>query len=339
MNVSSYCKLSIGRASAWLLFAATALLMTAESTGQQFMFQANGNDKDAMRKQFTDQLASKKSEAANRLACRISDIGRACDLTSTQTKKLEIAAKGAVNATMKDAKAAMAKQAKMMGIEFDPDEDNEEETAPENEDEDDGNINAANVFQAVIIDGFEGNSNQSPESQKIWTSSLKKVLSEEQAKQWEQWQADRKTYQTEMAVGSFVAKADRRLLLSGEQREQLAAHLVENHGELLRKRADRRESNQFGGVFVLNAVNNVIGGEVEDEENTDGKIGEILTVEQLEIWNKEFASKLKSNPAGNVMGGGVNMGAINLNVNGAALNIGGLDAPMIIEEEEEEDDE
>ncbi len=328
MYVSKFRRPCFSRVAAWTLFAATTLFLAAESPAQQFMIQGGGNDKDAIAKQFKEQLASKKVAAANRLACRIADISRACNLSEMQIKKLEIAAKGAVKATMRKAQAGLVQQAKMMGVEFDPDEDTDEEAVEEAEDENDGNAPnmAANVMRAVIIDGAGSNRGQPAEKQKIWTSSVKKVLSDEQSIQWKQWQADRKAYQMEMAVGSFVAKADRRLLLSGEQREKLAAHLSEKHGELLRKRASRRESGQMAGmpIFVVNAMNN--GGndnEAEDDE-VDTRIGEILSEAQLELWKKEFAPKLTSNPGGNMMGGGAfNVGPINLNVNGAAIGING----------------
>ena len=340
MYFSEIRKLNVGQIKTWVVLAIAALAFSNQGVAQQFMFQADGGDKDALAKQFTEQLAAQSAAASLRLSSRIADINRACDLSESQLKKLEIAAKGAVKASMKEAKSKMVEQAKMMGVDFDPDADDQDADDQEADDQEAEEaeegapaVMAANVIRRVVINGRPANPNNSAEDQKLWKSSVKKVLNDEQAKQWEKWLEDREAYQTQIAVGSFVAQADRRLLLSGEQRERLAAHLGQKHGELFRKRA-ARQGGQFAAlpVFIGNRMNNAADN--EDNDEVDPVVEKILGKNQLKLWMKEFAPKLIDN------GGAVRVGgAFNFNVNGAALNIVERVEVQEADEEDADDDQ
>lgn len=301
------------------LFVLALLAMNSQLEAQVIFAGPGGNDNDAMKKQFVDSLAQKKLSAENRIQSRIADIDRACDLTEMQEKKLAIASKGAINAFLEKEKKSIEQQAKAMGIDLDFDELDTEE--PE-EDEEDNDNNAAGgaamMVRAFALGGPFGNGNTNVENSKIWKTAIKKVLSEDQSKKWDEWQEQRDAYQRRVAVEQFVAKVDRKLLLSPEQREELAKYVDEKHGKKLHEQATSGNQNGLGMNVVING--RFGGPNAADNEEADEMLKEILTESQLQEWQESFERELS--------GRGGNFNFIGNAVNGIniveELNVGEL---------------
>lgn len=311
----------------FLTLICLSLAVAQQANAQQVWINGNGggNANDAMRKQFMDALEKNKLAAENRIASRIADIDRACQLSDEQKRKLQIASKGAVKSSMTKAKKQMMETAKQMGINFDPDKPEEpKEAEEEGEDDEEGLVERRANF--AIFPGMFGSQDANDiENEKLWKSALQKTLTKEQNDKLTQWQDQRKKYQRQVAVGNFVAKVDRELLLSPEQREKLTSAVDEKYGENLLKNALANNSQQLGRfVFAANVA--VAGGEAPEEEKDDLVSG-ILTPSQTQQWQEKFAQELKQaaqfrvGAAGNVI---------------RAINIA---APMIVEEEEVDDED
>ena len=311
------------------LVTLVVIAISSQLNAQVFFNGAGGDNEEAMKKQFVESLKKKKAAAENRIQSRIADMDRACDLSESQQKKLSIASKGAVNAAMEKAKKSMEQQAKSMGFDIDFDE-LESEDEEEAEEEEDGNPNAAGAafaIQAVMVDSFNGGGNTNVEDHKIWKSAIKKVLDEEQTKKWDEWLEQRNAYQRRVAVENFVAKVDRKLLLSPEQREELAKYVDEKHGKKLLKKATSNDGNNLGMNII---VNGMMGGVNQaDPEEADEQLKSILTESQLEEWQQSIQGQLSG---GGGFGGGIN-------VIGNALNGINIVEEFEMEEMDEEDDD
>lgn len=301
------------------------VMATGSQLQAQFFGDANGQD---MQKQLQASLELQKKAAENRIESRISDIDRACQLSDAQKQKLSIAAKGAVKAHMRDVNKSMIDYAKEMGIEFDPDaepEDNDGEDEVDDEQAQMQAMMAQEIFFASMFNG--GNNSGDAENNKVWKSAVKKVLDEGQSKKWKEWLDERNQFQRRVAVEQFIAKADRKLLLSPEQRTQLTAYIDEKHGKKLCDEAIANDGNQFGMNVWLGG--GMVAGNDDDSE-VDEELKKILSESQLDEWQKSFAPQFGG------MGAGGGFGAFN--VIGGAMAPAFMEAGGVIEVEESEDD-
>lgn len=293
------------------LLSLVLLVTSSQLQAQVFFAGPGGNNEEAMKKQFIDSLEKKKVSAENRIRSRIADMDRACDLTEAQQKKLSIASKGAVKASIDKAKKSMEEQAKAMGFEIDFDEVETEDPKEDEEELDNNNAagGAAIMVQAIGLAGPGRVGDSNVENNKIWKSAVKKVLDEDQTKKWDEWLEKRNAYQRRVAVEQFVAKADRKLLLSPQQREELAKYVDEKHGKKLLRRATSNNRNDMGMNFIINGQ---LGGQnAAADDEADAQLKEILSESQLQEWQDSMEGQLS--------GMGMGMGG-NINVIGNAIN-------------------
>ena len=219
------------------------------------------------------QLRDNKSMAESRMNNRVSDITQAVELSEAQNKKLKIAAKGAVGSYLQKQIEFMAQRAKTAGFEFDPD----------------GEILAnARATSARSLQARQPGVFKAVENEKIWLSSIDRILTEEQRESLETWQQARKDYREKAAVDLFVARTDTVLLLSGEQREQLREAIKERYATAL---ASKLEKQMAGGRVTVNIRRGQNGGQ---QKKDDPVFSEIFSEHQLEQWNKTFDSEIRN---------------------------------------------
>ncbi len=307
--------------SQWARVAAPLfiLFVLASSSPLQAQFFGDGGDQEEMmRKQFRESLKQQKVALENWIISRIADIDRACELSDSQKQKLSIASKGAVKASMPDAKKNIAQEAKDMGFEFDPDEAPEEENEDENENENE----AAMMAQEFFFDGMMGGQTIQVEKNKVWKSAVKKVLNEEQTTKWKDWVEQRGVYQRRVAVENFIAKVDRKLLLAPEQRDELLKYVNESYGKELYEQQSQTDSS-YGIMVISNGGSAALN-------DADEALKKILSESQLTEWMQSFEGQLS-----NMGDGGGAFGAFNMIGNAA----GGMVLDVMSEDVEEEDDE
>lgn len=304
MSVSN-SRVSLTRCAAVVLALFTVLTLS-QATLAQIIVEGGGNQEEAMKAQFRASIVQQEASAKNRIASRIADLDRACQLTDGQKLKLRIASKGAIKETVNQVKKQMAETAKQMNFEFDPDDENgEDEGSDEDQDDEAPNENGimgGNIFFDI---GMMGGGSSNVEDQKIWKNAIKSILTPEQTKSWDAWLAERKSFQQQIAVGHFVARVDRTLLLSGEQREQLTAYLIEEYGEKLQEQAASRDGNQFG--FNAFFAGPQFGGGAVPEDEKENPVAKFLSESQLPEWNRTFANQLRQ-----LDNAGMGMPAINI---------------------------
>lgn len=305
------------------------VLVLASSSQLHAQFVPDGNTQN-FSKQLKTAVEAQKKAAENRMDSRIADIDRACQLSESQKQKLSVAAKGAVKEHIRKMNRLMVNRAKELGVEFDANADTDAE--PENNEEGEGNVQQndweAMMIQEIVFMTMLKGGSAGTENSKVWKSAVEKVLDEEQTKKWDDWQKERTAFQRRVAVEQFVAKADRKLLLSPEQRTQLTAYVDGQHGKKLCDEAIANDVNQFGMNVWMGAA--MGGGEQPDTAEADEALKKILSDSQLQEWQKTFAPQFGG------MGGGGDFGAFDLI--GGAMAVEGDEIGGIIEEEGGDDD-
>lgn len=308
------------------------LVILASSSPLHAQFFGGGDQEEMMKKQFSESLKQQKVALENRIKTRIADIDRACQLSDSQKQKLSIASKGAVKSSMDQAKKTITQQAKDMGFDFDPDEEPEEKEDEAEEDRDE-NVQGAMMAQAFFFDGMMGQSTSQVEDNKVWQSAISKVLNEEQSAKWKNWVEQRAVFQRQIAVASFIAKADRKLLLAPEQRDELTKYVDENYGEELYSQA--QIDNPYGSnMFFAGGMMGMQGGSAI--EDADEALKKILTETQLSEWMQSFEGML-SNMEG-AAGGGFGFG-FGAGGGGGGGIVGGGNLVEVEEDEEDKEDE
>lgn len=256
-----------------------------ELMAQRFAIQAQGGPKWAARlhEQLTQKLNEKKAEAENRMASLLADIDRACDLSDAQLKKLTVASKGAVKSYMAAATKNVVSSTKQAGFKFDPDN-------PPDANEEEENEKFVPGRNFVMLDLNPDAKNKDAEYQTIWTSTIKKTLSEQQTKKLDSWLDQRKSFIRNSAVDNFIAKVDLKLLLSRDQREKLTVWVDKNHGQQLAERiASPPVQNQ--GVIFLGQGQAII----QPDATIHLEVAAILSDSQQNQWLRSFQPELDRN--------------------------------------------
>ena len=217
------------------------------------------------------QLRDTKWMAEYRLNNLVGDIARAVELNETQSQKMRIAAKGAVGSYLEKQTEVMVEKAKKAGFKFDPT----------------GEIPAG----TKIVSGRSALGRQLSvfkeiENEKIWLSSIDKILTDENREKLDAWRQARIDYREKAAVDLFVARVDALLLLSAEQREQLHEVMKNRYAKVLANKLESRMANR-GTVFVR-------GGQNGGNQEGDSVFAEIFSEHQLEQWNKSFGSEIRN---------------------------------------------
>ena len=225
---------------------------------------------DRLKTSFRNTLNSNKAMAESRIANRVAEINRVANLDDAQLRKLQIAAKGAVQSYMEKQDEEIVARAKQLGFEFDPAAEPEE--------------NEGNQVRATVSYGTRTNL-RSVENEKIWQTSLENVLSAEQNETYKNLLQERVTSRENLALDLFISRADMILLLSPEQRQQLRDVIGPRYGDQLTQKLDR----QFTSVG-LNTPRFKSGKEEVDTAMVDN----ILSEAQIEQWKRSFGSEVKA---------------------------------------------
>ncbi len=280
------------RTTACITTIILGLLFHSDLTAQQFIVgQPVGKNRDAaLYEQFMQQLQLQKLAAENRIDFCLNDIDHACQLTDVQRRKLVVAGKGAVESYMTTETEQIKKSAQQVGFDFEPG------SPPEkvNEEKEQANaLPAQNVFAMNVVQGMNPEDN-TVEQQKIWKLSIQKVLTEEQDRKLQSWVSQRQRRLEQAAVDGFVARVDRELLLSPEQREKLTAWIGETYATQLAKKSEDRQM----GFVVMNI------GQGEQSPAVNGIVAAILTESQRNVWATSFQTELDelNQVQGNVRG-------------------------------------
>lgn len=218
------------------------------------------------------------------MASLLADIDRACDLSDAQLKKLTIASKGAVKSYMTVATKKVVSSTKQVGFEFDPDN-------PPNVDEDEEDkVGFVQGRGFVMLDLSRDTENNDAEDQSIWTSTIKKTLSEQQSEKLKSWVDQRKSFVRKCAVDAFIAKVDLKLLLSTDQREKLTVWVDMNYGRHLATRLETPPI-QDRGIVVLGQ------GQIVNEldANIPREVALILSESQQNQWIRSVQPDLDRN--------------------------------------------
>lgn len=255
---------------------------------QQILIRMDGGNEAQLEtyNQLKNIYESKRSAAKNRINSQLNDIDRACDLSAEQRERLKVAGKGAVKSYAEKILKKLKTNAKAVGLEFalgDP---------PKKANDDEEEIVGRQGGRMQVLNlgnGRNGDTHLLVEAEKIWTSSVKKSLDEEQLKKFRSWLTDRKKLNQQAAVDHLIAKVDLKLFLSLQQREQLKAFVDKEYGKLLASNigANTNENRRF--VFAA-APQQAQAIKIK----VDDALKEILSEPQLEIWRTEFQKDLDS---------------------------------------------
>ena len=229
--------------------------------------------------------ASARNAARNRINSQLHDIDEACDLSAKQLERLKGAGKGAVEAHANKVLKELKGQAKLSGLDFipgSPPEKSEDEEEPG-----DGIRQAARILNLNLGNGLNGNAKYMVDSQKIWTNTISKSLNSDQLKKLTSRLVEREDRIREAAVDHFIAKVDRKIFLSREQREKLKAFVNKKYGVPLAQKIDAAPVNNQRFVFA---------GKIQVDRNIEVSeaVKEILYEPQLELWKTEFQKDLNS---------------------------------------------
>lgn len=256
-------------------------LLSQDASAQRMVLQIDGNQTQ-MYHQFMSILEQLKQRSANRIEAQIDDIDTACSLTDSQRKKLDVAAKGALESYSKKIVAQLKKTANngMVPIQFDPgnppdvpEEESDDDSADEKQD--------ARVIIGGRIATMSASVDGSIEQENVWTSAVAKTLTFEQMEQLNQWQTQRQQRTRKSAVARYVANVDRKLFLSPEQMKRMTLWIDDNLGEQLTVQMDRDQQVRA----VLIAGNRPEGN---SKPKIEAELQGLLSTAQQEIWRAEF---------------------------------------------------
>lgn len=205
--------------------------------------------------------ASPKKAFEAQINVVIEDIERSCSLSKTQVTRLRVAGKGAVQSALEKHKQQRERMQRAIqqagggGVfqlnlnEARDEENNEEEEGDDDETSEDAEQEEvegpAELLEQVIVGNRMGTGGAKATDEKIWKNAVKSVLTDKQHATYKKVLAERTAYRRKAAVTNFIARADRKLLLSGKQREQLAVIVDKTFGKELGER------NQNRNVWVM----------------------------------------------------------------------------------------
>jgi hypothetical protein len=153
--------------------------------------------RESYRKQAESQVVRERTMRQAHLAMTIDQMRRVAELSDAQVAKLQIAAKGAVDHSLQDLREQLDRYYE-------------------------SRIKAAagGVRVAVTMNARRGANVAADEE--IWTKTLGKVLSQEQRQQYDAAVAQRAAFRRQFLVQSVIAAIDEKVLLTEQQRQQLA---------------------------------------------------------------------------------------------------------------------
>lgn len=295
------CDSNIATRSILALFAFALACQGADVIAQRAFFawgqQADqeGQANEALEKEF-EQF---KSVQEQRLATRIADMKRICELSDEQVTKLQVAAKGAIEKSMKVVRKQYTDMLTQWGMIADAVEieavadDNDEELVEETDENDEAHAEDEENAQAGVVVNVEmlgmvrqnieamGNRLATPENERVWKNAVSKTLTDEQSSAYAETVSARTARLRKAAVETFVAKVDSELLLLDSQRNELIKLIDDRYGLALQKDAVRSYRQEFFQFVDL----------PDPKINSDAK--KVLSDSQYLVWKSEFATELE----------------------------------------------
>ncbi len=246
----------------------------------------------ARQPQVGDAIEQQKANYEQEMAVHIDELDRVCSLSGSQRKKLELAAKGAVAATMEEWKisarqvqgrlggrlmvAPVARPAGAQAADDAADEESKEEEAPELRID-------ARLLSILNASGYL----PEPNRQARWVRALAKVLSDEQAAKVEAAESARRQHRRMFGVATYVDQLDYTLRFSPEQRQRVTEVVDSVMGAFL-----EGEIAPGRSVYVYGDVPTIRPGDLQS----------LLTPAQSVAWKRHNDAKARQN--GRIMGPG-----------------------------------
>jgi hypothetical protein len=201
----------------------------------------------ARRQQLRDALDQRRDELKRYLALRIDEMTQVCELSETQIKKLQIAAKGVVEAIAgkweeEETAAFLNRPAEPRRLEA---EARIVEARPEAALALPAEVDKDQVLRRIVEQGamrrlamlrssLEGTVEfREATSSPIWTGTIDRVLTDEQQGAYRRVQEERQAFQRKAAVDIAVVAIDEELRLTPEQRQQLVEIINQHLGDQL----------------------------------------------------------------------------------------------------------
>lgn len=242
-----------------------------ELRAQQILIRMGGENPNLENyNQLNGVLENRRDAARNRIKSHLLDIDRVCELSPKQRTRLEVAGKGAVVSYSDRIAEELTESARKIGVEF-------QQGNPPKEDPDDED---AAVGQGLTVMNFDEDNKLTIDSERIWVASVRKTLTESQAKKLKAWTIARQKMIQQAAVDHLIARADLKMFLSRQQREKLKAYVDQEYGPQLVKqmKAPPKQNRRMFLELPRQRVNVTV----------DGSVKEILSDSQLEIWKMDF---------------------------------------------------
>ena len=181
------------------------------------------------------------------------DLKRVIQLSPDKLRRLEIAAKGAVNETLNGWRAAQENQVRQLST----------------------GATAESLPQRLAGVGEMQMGNESPQTKTVWTSSLAKVLSPEESTRWKKLETERADYRHQAIAALLLAELERKLSLSGDQMEKLEPYLKQAFQDYLPDMSSYMDRGGGLDVRMLTLMVNAVSEPVQ---------ASILTADQMSQW-------------------------------------------------------
>jgi len=207
-------------------------------------------------------IEQQKADYAQEMAVHIDELHRVCSLSGPQRKKLELAAKGAVAATVEEWKvcarqvqarlggrlmAMPAAPVRALAADDAADEAPGKVEEPEEEEEPELRIDAR-LLSILNASGYL----PEPHRQSRWVRALGKVLSDEQAAKVEAAESARRKHRRTFGVATHVDQLDYTLRFSPEQRQRVTQIVDSIMGPFLEGEiAPGRNNYVYGDVPMI----------------------------------------------------------------------------------------
>ena len=225
---------------------------------------------DRLKQGFLTTLRRNQTIANSRMEIRVADINRSVQLDDAQLRKLQIAAKGAVQSYIEKEGKVLAERARKLGFDFDIAAELDE---------------PVDQARRSIPTGFYGANSkkivETIENEKIWLSSVEKILTKEQYETHNNLLQERITQHENLALDLFIARADSTLLLSKEQRKQMRDAIEVRYGDQLSARLTRHFAR-------VNEPRRTMKKEIDTTI-----VDNILTEAQLAQWKISFGAEIE----------------------------------------------
>lgn len=255
-------------------------MQASVAEGQVFIEQG-----ESLGAKMRQELEEQKTIAERRMRLVVNEMERTCGLSDQQVNQLRVAIKGTVVKFLNAKTEERIKQWQALGLQVDEDAEGEIEEANTGE--------SAITNNRIMIGAFGQSYDSYPrvDEFQVWKNTVAKVLTADQQNRYAKIVEERNAASQQSAVERFMSNADRKLVLSPDQREQLTTLINEHFGEKLARSESRgldmMEINMFMGLGERHNVKMPIEREL---------VSEILDEDQMEEWKYCFELQLNQLP-------------------------------------------